>query len=259
MSTTLIPVFFQRGSAVLIFALASFLVSAHAILATLAARRSSLGPRARALAPWLVGGYLALWLAAGLLVGDGQNFPPVASGLRRAVVLAVGFGPMVLAAALLAASRTLRTLYASMPPEWLIRVQAYRMAGLMFLFPFLYFGVIPAAFAVPAAVGDFLTGLAAPFVGSAVAKRRSGALAWATAWNIFGIVDLVVAPAAAVLSNAPVITLYPLVLVPLFIGPPMGILTHLCSLRNLSAAAHHDEARRPAAVGARLEVTGERA
>ena len=31
--------------------------------------------------------------------------------------------------------------------------------------------------------------------------------------------------------------LYPLSLVPLFIGPPLGILTHVCSLWNLSARA----------------------
>jgi hypothetical protein len=43
-----------------------------------------------------------------------------------------------------------------------------------------------------------------------------------------------VAPAAAILSHAQVIGLYPLSLVPLFIGPPLGILTHVYSLRNLA-------------------------
>jgi hypothetical protein len=54
------------------------------------------------------------------------------------------------------------------------------------------------------------------------------------AWNIFGLLDLIVAPAAAVLSQAQMIGLYPLSLVPLFIGPPLGILTHVYSLRNLA-------------------------
>jgi hypothetical protein len=153
---------------------------------------------------------------------------------------------VLVAVALLGASRTLRDLNASMRPEWLIRVQTYRMAGLMFLFPFLSFGLVPAAFAVPAAVGDFLTGLAAPFVASAVARRRPGALAWATAWNLFGILDLVVAPTAAVLSGAQVVALYPLALVPLFVGPPLGILTHLASLRNLTTAARREGSRRSA-------------
>src|SRR5262249_20423056 len=124
--------------------------------------------------------------------------------------------------------------FADMPSEWLIWVQTYRVAGLMFLYPFLYYGVIPAAFAVPAAAGDFLTGLLAPAVGSAVARRDPRALSWAVAWNLFGILDLIVAPATAVLSRAAVIGVYPLALVPLFLGPPLGILTHIYSLRNLA-------------------------
>jgi hypothetical protein len=234
---------FQRGSAFVIFAFGLYLVVAHTVLMALAAQRSSLPPRARSLAPWLVGGYLAIWLAAALVAGDGSNFPLARPELRRPVSLVVGFGPMLLAVALLGASKTLRELNASMRPEWLIWVQTYRMAGLMFLFPFLYFGLVPSAFAIPAAAGDFLTGLAAPFVGSAVAHRRPGAQALATAWNIFGIVDLIVAPTVAVLSRAQVIALYPLALVPLFIGPPLGILTHIYSLRNLSTATRGAESR----------------
>lgn len=244
MSTVTLPALFQRGSALLIFALALYLVVAHTVLTALAAQRGSLPPRARALAPWLVGGYLAIWLAAALVAGDGSNFPLARPALRLPLSLAVGFGPVLLAIALLGASRTLRALNASTRPEWLIRVQTYRMAGVMFLFPFLYFGLVPAAFAVPAAVGDFLTGLAAPFVAAAVARRRPGALAWATAWNLFGIADLVVAPAAAILSSSRVLALYPLALVPLFVGPPLGILTHVYSLRNLSAAMHREGSRR---------------
>ena len=241
MDPLLLPPAIQRGSAFLTFALGGFLVAAHTALTGLAAQRSSLGPRARSLAAWLVGGYLAMWLAAAFVTGDGSNFPLGRPELGRLASPVVGFGPMVLAAVLLFASRALRELNASMRPEWLVRVQAYRMGGLMFLFPFLYFGLVPAAFAVPAAVGDFLTGLAAPFVGAGLARRRPGALAWAVAWNIFGIVDLIVAPAAAVLSGAQVLALYPLALVPLFIGPPLGILTHICSLRNLSTAARAEQ------------------
>src|SRR5262249_54756820 len=88
-------------------------------------------------------------------------------------------------------------------------------------------------FAIPAAVGDVLTGLFAPIVARIVEERRPNAWRWAVAWNVFGIVDLFVAPAAAVLTGAQVIELYPLSLVPLFIGPPHGLLTHVLALRNL--------------------------
>lgn len=54
---------------------------------------------------------------------------------------------------------------------------------------------------------------------------------------MFDILDLVVAPADALLSHARVIGIFPLSLVPLFIGPPMGILMHVYSLRNLAGTA----------------------
>jgi hypothetical protein len=55
------------------------------------------------------------------------------------------------------------------------------------------------------------------------------------AWNWFGILDLVAAPVAAVVAQSTNIGRFPLVVIPLFLGPPLGILTHLYSLRNLKA------------------------
>lgn len=74
---------------------------------------------------------------------------------------------LVVAVTLLFISKTVRTVNRAMPPAWLIWVQTYRMAGLMFLYPFLYYGVVPAGFAVPAGVGDFLTVAVAP-VGTSI-------------------------------------------------------------------------------------------
>jgi len=51
-------------------------------------------------------------------------------------------------------------------------------------------------------------------------------------WNIFGIADLISAPASAVIFGNTSLNFYPLVLVPLFIGPPFSILLHVASLRN---------------------------
>jgi hypothetical protein len=182
----------------------------------------------------LVGAYLTFWFGLAMTVADRTNFPLEREDLRLWLSLLVGFGPMFFGIAVLFASKTARRVNAAMPAHWLIWAQTYRMAGLMFLFPFLYYGLVPAAFAIPAGLGDFVTGALAPFVGLAVARRRPHAIKWATAWNIFGLLDLIVAPAAAILSGAQVIGLYPLSLVPLFIGPPLGILTHVYSLRNLA-------------------------
>jgi len=240
MTATVLPDLLYRGSAIFIFALGIGLVAIHTALVMLAAQQSTVGRWRRFLVPGGVGAFLTAWLGVAISIGDKTNFPLEREELRLLVTLGVGFGPMLVAIAVLFASTTMRNINAAMPPAWLIWVQTYRMAGLMFLYPFLYYGILPAGFAVPAGVGDFLIGVSAPLVGLAVARRRAHAFAWATAWNVFGVLDLIVAPTAAVLSQAQVIGLYPLSLVPLFIGPPLGILAHVYSLRNLAAVARAD-------------------
>jgi hypothetical protein len=232
----LLPGSVARGVSVLIYAVAVLLVALHTLLSMQAASRSALSPRARMLAPASVATFLAVWLGVGLVAGDAANFPIADVRLRLPMLLIVGFGPMLMAIGALFASKTLQSMNAAMPAHWLVWAQTYRVLGLMFLFPFFYYGVLPAGFAFPAALGDFATGLAAPWVASSVARRRPASFLLACVWNVFGIVDLIVAPASAVISHAQVRDLYPLVLVPLFIGPPLGILIHVCSLRNLTTA-----------------------
>jgi hypothetical protein len=173
----------------------------------------------------------------GIASGDGTNSPLARNELRLPLSLAVGFGAMFLAVALLLRSRSVRALNEAMPAAWLIRAQTYRMAGLMFVYPFLYCGVMPARFAVPAAAGDVMVGCFAPLMGRAVERGRAGWLRGAVAWNVLAVFDLIMAPAAAVWSHAQVIFVYPLALVALSAGPPLGVLTHIYSRRNLAAAS----------------------
>ena len=144
--------------------------------------------------------------------------------------------PFLIAVIALFASRAMRAINAATPSAWLIGIQTYRVAGIMFVFPFLTYGIIPAGFAWPAGVGDALTGILAPVVALLVARNRPHARQWAVAWNLFGTLDLIVAPATALYFQAQVLGIYPISLVPLFLGPPLGILTHILSLRNLAVA-----------------------
>jgi hypothetical protein len=234
MTAAELPDVLDRSVAVFIFALGIGMVAVHTALAALAAQHPTFGRRKPILLAGLVGVYLTLWFGLAVTVGDRTNFPLEREDRRLWISLLVGFGPMFVGIGVLFASKTMRYLNAAMPAHWLIWAQTYRVAGLMFLFPFLYYGIVPAAFAIPAGLGDLVTGALAPFVGLAIARQRPHAIKWATAWNLFGLLDLIVAPTAAVLSQAQVIGLYPLSLVPLFIGPPLGILTHVYSLRNLA-------------------------
>jgi hypothetical protein len=228
-----LPTSLQRGTAFVIFAFAIFMIAAHTGIAAVAAQRTSLSPKTKTIISFVVAGFLASWLSIAILAGDGANFP-IPRESRQGVSGLVALIPFVIAVIALFASKNLRAINAATPSAWLIAIQTYRVAGMMFVFPFLTYGILPAGFGYPAGIGDALTGIFAPIVAWMVARNRSHALKWAVAWNLFGVLDLIVAPATALLFQARVLSIYPLALVPLFLGPPLGILTHVFSLRNLA-------------------------
>ena len=230
-----LPSSLHRSTAFVILALAIFMIAAHTAIAAIAAQRSSLSPKSKTAMPFVVAGFLASWFAIAIVVGDGSNFPfPLQ--FRQLISGLVALIPFVIAVFALFGSKTMRAINAATPNPWLIAVQAYRVAGIMFIFPFLTYGIVPAGFAWPAGVGDTLTGIFAPIVALMVTRNRPHAFKWAVAWNLFGTLDLIVAPATALFFQARVLGIYPLALVPLFLGPPLGILTHIYSLRNLAVA-----------------------
>ena len=228
-----LPLYLNRGTAFVIFAVAIFIVAAHTVIAAMAAPRASLSARTKSTIPLIIAAFLASWLALAIILGDGANFP-VAPESRRSASGLVALIPFLVTVIALFASKSLRAINAAMPSAWLIAVQTYRVAGIMFVFPFLTYGLLPAGFGWPAGIGDAITGIFAPVVALMVARNRPNAFKWAVAWNLFGTLDLIVAPATALYFEARVLSIYPLNLVPLFLGPPIGILTHIYSLRNLA-------------------------
>jgi len=238
-----LPSSLYRTTAFVVVALAIFMVAAHTGIVSIAAQRTSISQKTRSTIPFLVAAFLASWLGVAILVGDGTNFPiPVES--RQGISGLVALIPVVIALIALFASKSLRAINAATPSAWLIAIQTYRIAGVMFIYPFVTYGILPAGFGYPAGIGDALTGIFAPIVAVMVARNRPNALKWAIAWNLFGTLDLIDATATALIFQAPVLSVYPIALVPLFLGPPLGILTHVLSLRNLAVT------RRPARVTA---------
>lgn len=218
------------------------MVALHTTFLALAAARTKLSRRAQILLPLLAGGLLAAWLAWAILAVPARvtvpEIPPDAGRAVQRPELLLEMAAFVMAGATaLFASKSLRAVNAAMPSAWLIGAQVYRVAGFIFIWPFFTGGALSPVFALPAGIGDTLTGLAAPLVAWAVANKRPGSHKLAIAWNWFGILDLIVAPVAAVLAQSTNIGRFPLVIVPLFLGPPLGILTHLYSLRNLRTQA----------------------
>lgn len=225
----------------------------HSAIFAGAAQRAGLSPSRQRTVTYLVPILLAAWAAwAVVAVSNPVVVPELAPTTNRPVVLLQMLPIFIAAVVAMYASRTLRAVNAATPPGWLIAIQTYRVAGAIFLWPYLAAGALPAGFALPAGIGDMLTGLAAPLVALAVTREWRGARQWAIAWNCFGLLDLIVAPTAAVLAHSTNVARFPLVIVPLFLGPPLGILTHLRSLQNLGADKHRQPNAAPAGAGVEL-------
>jgi len=103
---------------------------------------------------------------------------------------------------------------------------------------------VPGEFALPAGIGDVLTGLfAIPVAIGLAAGTRKGRRA-AIAWNIFGLADFAIAvsielamapgPLQLIVPSIPNATsgIYPTILIPAF-AVPSSILLHALSLRQL--------------------------
>ena len=249
---TLLTPSLLNAVAISIVATSVLLVAAHTSFLALAARRTTLAPRTQFIAPLLAAVLLAGWLAWAVLAVPERMITPEPLALPGQVLknpgLLIEMNVFVLLGiVVIFGSKTMRTLNAATPPAWLIATQVYRVEGAMFLWPFLAGGALPPLFALCDGIGDVLTGIAAPFVALDVARNRPGAHLRAVLWNWFGILDLVVATTTAVLSHSTNIARFPVVIIPLFLGPPLGILTHLYSLRNLAATRASASASRTAA------------
>jgi hypothetical protein len=162
--------------------------------------------------------------------------------------------PIVIGGLLIWRSSIVARVLDAVPQQWLIGVQFYRALGIIFLI--LYgTGKLPGLFAWPAGLGDVLVGVLALVVAIAYARGPHENRDMVAAWNIFGIVDLIVAVAAG-LTTSPsplqlfafdrpneLISAFPLVLIPTFLVP-ISVLLHWASLAKLHRTVRQMEAQR---------------
>ena len=200
-----------------------------------------------ALGGWLL---LALVLAGSSpsLDAAGNGVVPVSFPLFALISLGVALG-------LLAFSPDWRRVVDAIPAESLISVQIFRLIGGIFL-PLYAIGSLPRHFALPAGLGDIGVGLLAPLVALAVRNQVPGARPLALGWNLFGLLDLLVAvgmgtgylllalqPGVHAPPTAAAMTFYPLVLIPTF-AVPLGFILHIYSIRRTLRSERGWEGRR---------------
>jgi hypothetical protein len=192
-------------------------------------------------------GFLGTWLGAALLLAPAPETlrlqdPFTLTPLIPLFVMV----PISLALLVIGLSPTIRRVIAAASLPAIVGVQLYRVIGVVFLI-LLAQGQLPAHFALPAGWGDVAVGLSAPLVAVALARGFWGGRTIAAAWNVFALVDLVVAVGmgsgflAPILSPelgprvapAPAMGVFPLILVPTF-AVPVSVLLHLIALARLS-------------------------
>jgi hypothetical protein len=188
-------------------------------------------------------GALTVWYGIASVAGLRGGFV----GSSTDVVAPIAFGlvpPLAIGLLALAFSAPLRRLLSGRDvPAAIIGVQAYRLVGIGFLV-LMVAGQLPALFALPAGIGDLLVGATALGVAGRVAAGKREA---AIAWNLLGILDLVVAVGLG-LTAAPgiaqvffanpttaAVTFAPVVIVPAFLVP-VSLWLHAASLWTLRAS-----------------------
>ena len=179
---------------------------------------------------------IAIWFVAIVALGARGAFlgqpgaPPVG--------MAIGFtAPLLAFFAWLRLSPAFRGFILSLDLRLVAGMQAWRFAGLGFLFLYAY-KVLPALFALPAGLGDMAVGFAAPWIILGLARHPGFAASAAfVRWNWLGILDLVVAlglggsmamAAPGTIGTAPMATL-PLLIVPVFLVP-IFLMLHAAAL-----------------------------
>jgi hypothetical protein len=187
---------------------------------------------------------LAIWFVLVVSLGAAGAFvsrpgaPPVGIAIGVIVPLLVFFTCLRLSAAF-------RDFILSLDLRLIAGMQAWRWAGLGFIFLYAY-KVLPGLFALPAGLGDMAVGVTAPWMILGLTRHREFAASRAfVRWNWLGILDhvvslglgatlAIVAPGA--ISTAPMATL-PLLIVPVFLVPFFLMLhaTALMQSRRIAA------------------------
>jgi len=121
---------------------------------------------------------------------------------------------------------------------FLTGVQAWRFVGFGFLALYSH-GILPGIFAWPAGIGDVLIALSAPWIALRLARLPAYAASGRyRAWNLLGILDLMIAVGVGALSSylavGSEITARPMAQMPLVLVPgffvPLFVMLHVTAL-----------------------------
>lgn len=192
---------------------------------------------------------LLAWLAVAQHFGSANAYFATSENAVPTILLGLLI-PLVVAAVSLRLSGNIAGLVSAIPLPLIVAAQVYRVGGGIFLVLWAD-GRLPWQFALPAGIGDVLTGCSAVVVAALLIQKSPRALSAVYGWCLFGVTDLVVAVTMGALTSpgrphllafeAPnlLISSYPLVMIPTF-AVPLALMLHglvLWRLRRETSSA----------------------
>jgi hypothetical protein len=214
--------------------IATILFGLHKALTNAALPETDRAAAFRSSAVVLIGWFLlsAVLGLAGVYEATPDRIPTIQFGILT---------PILIGAWLIWRSPTVGRIIDAVPQPWIVAVQLYRALGVIFLI--LYASDrLPGLFAWPAGAGDIIVGVLAPIVALAYARDTRQNAGLVKVWNVFGILDLVIAVTTGFITSpsplfsyAPpneLISVFPLVLISVYLVP-LSVVLHLASLAKL--------------------------
>ena len=220
-------------------------IAAWTILSS-AAGRSGLPPVTRRRVRIGLAVFFGAWLGAAMLLAPAPETLAARDRFYLSPLIPLFLiGPIGLGLLAIRRSPVVRRVLAAASLPAVIGVQLYRIIGTVFLV-LLAQGRVPAHFALPAGWGDIAVGLTAPLVALALAREARGGRRLAAAWNIFGLLDLVIAVGMGTGFLAPLLApelgtrvapsavmgVFPMILIPMF-TVTVSVMLHLIALGRL--------------------------
>ncbi len=115
---------------------------------------------------------------------DNKSIPPTVMVICAIPLMIILFG-------IIGRTRLFKKLLRSITLESLITIHVFRLVGVFFIFLYSY-RLLPAEFAFSAGMGDIITALLALPLAKMVSKGKSSSIFAVYAWNIFGILDILI-------------------------------------------------------------------
>ena len=124
----------------------------------------------------------------------------------------------------------------------LVKIHIFRLIGSTFIILYFY-DLLPTVFALFAGIGDLVTAVSSIFVAKAIEHKKKYARKLTYLWNTFGLVDILVTSAMAIIftkisidnnvQGVEFLAEFPFCFIPAF-APPTIIFLHLLVFRKLS-------------------------